>query len=140
MLEQTRRVDTIVLDKTGTVTEGKLELAGVALLERRRPGRGAAARRRGRGRVRASGRRAVVARRAARSSATLPPRRGLPEPPGIGVAGSSRATRSTVGRERRRGSTVVLGRRAARATLERRATRVKPTSAEAVARAARRSA
>src|SRR4051812_16650360 len=30
ILEQTRRVDTIVLDKTGTVTEGKLELADVA--------------------------------------------------------------------------------------------------------------
>ncbi len=32
ILEQTRRVDTIVLDKTGTVTEGRMELAEVALL------------------------------------------------------------------------------------------------------------
>jgi len=32
VLEQTRRVDTVVLDKTGTVTEGRLELAGVTLL------------------------------------------------------------------------------------------------------------
>jgi P-type Cu+ transporter len=32
ILEQTRRVDTIVLDKTGTVTEGKMELAEVAPL------------------------------------------------------------------------------------------------------------
>ena len=32
ILEQTRRVDTIVLDKTGTVTEGKLELAELVLL------------------------------------------------------------------------------------------------------------
>ncbi|MHB8641873.1 MAG: heavy metal translocating P-type ATPase [Gaiellaceae bacterium] len=32
ILEQTRRVDTIVLDKTGTITEGRIELAGVALL------------------------------------------------------------------------------------------------------------
>jgi len=32
ILEQTRRVDTIVLDKTGTVTEGKMELAEIALL------------------------------------------------------------------------------------------------------------
>jgi Cu+-exporting ATPase len=32
ILEQTRRVDTIVLDKTGTITEGKMELAEVALL------------------------------------------------------------------------------------------------------------
>lgn len=32
ILEQTRRVDTIVLDKTGTVTEGKMQLAQVELL------------------------------------------------------------------------------------------------------------
>jgi Cu+-exporting ATPase len=32
ILEQTRRVDTIVLDKTGTVTEGRMELTDVALL------------------------------------------------------------------------------------------------------------
>ena len=32
VLEQTRSIDTIVLDKTGTITEGKLELVGVALL------------------------------------------------------------------------------------------------------------
>jgi Cu+-exporting ATPase len=32
ILEQTRRVTTIVLDKTGTVTEGKMRLAGVTLL------------------------------------------------------------------------------------------------------------
>jgi Cu+-exporting ATPase len=33
ILEQTRRIDTIVLDKTGTVTEGKLELVEVLLLD-----------------------------------------------------------------------------------------------------------
>jgi Cu+-exporting ATPase len=33
VLEQTRRVDTIVLDKTGTVTEGRMELAEVAPLD-----------------------------------------------------------------------------------------------------------
>jgi Cu+-exporting ATPase len=32
ILEQTRRIGTIVLDKTGTVTEGRMELTGVALL------------------------------------------------------------------------------------------------------------
>ncbi|WP_017603674.1 heavy metal translocating P-type ATPase [Nocardiopsis alkaliphila] len=33
MLESTRRVDTIVLDKTGTVTTGKMALAGVTVAE-----------------------------------------------------------------------------------------------------------
>ena len=32
VLEQTRRIDTVVLYKTGTVTEGKMELVGVSLL------------------------------------------------------------------------------------------------------------
>jgi Cu+-exporting ATPase len=32
VLEQTRRIDTVVLDKTGTVTEGKMELVGVTPL------------------------------------------------------------------------------------------------------------
>ena len=32
VLEQTRRVDTVVLDKTGTITAGTLELAGIELL------------------------------------------------------------------------------------------------------------
>jgi Cu+-exporting ATPase len=35
ILEQTRRAGTIVLDKTGTVTEGRLELTGLALLDGR---------------------------------------------------------------------------------------------------------
>jgi Cu+-exporting ATPase len=33
ILEQTRRVDTIVLDKTGTVTEGRMELTGVVSVD-----------------------------------------------------------------------------------------------------------
>src|SRR5204862_384232 len=33
VLEQTRRIDTIVLDKTGTVTEGKMKLLDVAPLD-----------------------------------------------------------------------------------------------------------
>jgi Cu+-exporting ATPase len=33
VLEETRRIDTIVLDKTGTVTHGRLELADVVLLD-----------------------------------------------------------------------------------------------------------
>ena len=37
VLESTRRVDTIVLDKTGTVTTGKMSLVDVARRRRRRP-------------------------------------------------------------------------------------------------------
>jgi Cu+-exporting ATPase len=33
ILEQTRRIDTVVLDKTGTITEGKMELVEVAPLD-----------------------------------------------------------------------------------------------------------
>jgi Cu+-exporting ATPase len=33
VLEETRRVDTVVLDKTGTLTEGRLELTSVTLLD-----------------------------------------------------------------------------------------------------------
>ena len=55
ILESTRRVTTIVLDKTGTVTEGKLRLADVVPAERDVAHRGAAARRRGRERQRAPG-------------------------------------------------------------------------------------
>ena len=33
ILERTRRITTIVLDKTGTVTEGKMELADVTTLD-----------------------------------------------------------------------------------------------------------
>ena len=38
ILEQTRRVDTIVLDKTGTVTEGRMELADVVPVDGARRG------------------------------------------------------------------------------------------------------
>ena len=56
VLEQTRRVDTIVLDKTGTITEGKLVLEEVSLLNGAEPLRGAAARGGRRVGLRASGR------------------------------------------------------------------------------------
>ena len=51
ILESTRRVDTVVLDKTGTVTTGRMKLTGVTTSERRDRRRGAAPRRRRRGRV-----------------------------------------------------------------------------------------
>ncbi|WP_169949144.1 cation-translocating P-type ATPase [Microbispora sp. H11081] len=37
VLESTRRIDTVVLDKTGTVTEGKMTLAGVVVAEGQDP-------------------------------------------------------------------------------------------------------
>ena len=53
VLESTRRVDTIVLDKTGTVTTGRMTLREVVAGRRRVRRRGAAARRCARGRLRA---------------------------------------------------------------------------------------
>ena len=53
VLESTRRVDTIVLDKTGTVTTGRMSLVDVVLADGRRARRRPAARRRARGRLRA---------------------------------------------------------------------------------------
>ena len=49
ILEQTRRVGTIVLDKTGTVTEGRMALVDVDAARRRDPRGGPSARGRGRG-------------------------------------------------------------------------------------------
>ncbi len=69
VLEQTRRATTIVLDKTGTVTEGKLRLVDVELARRRDPGRGAQARGCRRGRERAPGRAGGGRGRARRRSA-----------------------------------------------------------------------
>ena len=56
VLESTRRVDTILLDKTGTVTSGRMTLVDVVTAPRRRRCRGTGARRLARERVRASGR------------------------------------------------------------------------------------
>ena len=82
VLEATRRVDTVVLDKTGTVTTGRMALVDVHVAERRRRGRGAAAGRRAGGRLGAPGgrgdrrRRAVGSGAAARRSRTFDERRG----------------------------------------------------------------
>ena len=56
VLESTRRIDTIVLDKTGTVTTGRMTLVDVPLATGGGPRGGAPAGRCGRGRFRAPGR------------------------------------------------------------------------------------
>ncbi len=110
ILEQTRRVDTIVLDKTGTVTEGKMELVEVALLNGatraevlRLAGAVEAASEHpiaaGR-RVRPRGRRSASCRRSRRSATT----------PASASSGSSKATRSRSARRDGR-IEVTLGRR-----------------------------
>ena len=65
VLESTRRVDTVVLDKTGTVTTGKMSVVEVVVAEGTGARGGAAARRRRRERLRAP-RRARHRRRRAR--------------------------------------------------------------------------
>ena len=81
ILERTRRITTVVLDKTGTVTEGRMELADVSLLERRVARRRPAARRRRRGRLRASDRAGRGRGRAARGRGASS-RHRFPERPG----------------------------------------------------------
>ena len=136
VLEQTRRVDTIVLDKTGTVTEGRLELAEVGLLN----GATRAEVLRLAGAVEAASEhpiaRAVVraargrGRRRCRLVTRLPqragPRRQRPRRGRTRCTSVAAATRGDRGR---------LGRRR-RARRWPSATSVKPTSADAVRRAA----
>ena len=136
VLEQTRRIDTIVLDKTGTVTEGRLELDGVA------PPNGADARRVLRlagaveARLRASDRRGAIAARGRRpSSATLPagrPASGTRPGDRRQPESSTGPSTSTVGRD---GDGRDRGRRgtASRAAMLSVRDTVKPTSAEAIA-------
>ena len=129
ILEQTRKIDTIVLDKTGTVTEGKMELAEVSPT-------GSATRaevlRLG-GAVEAASEHPIaeaVARAARAELGTLPPVSNFRNQPGLGVMGIVDGHEVTVGRSGGRIAVSLDG--AERATLEVR-DRVKPTSAEAIA-------
>jgi P-type Cu+ transporter len=97
ILEQTRRVDTIVLDKTGTVTEGKLELIEVALLN----GAGRADVLRLAGSVEAASEHPVaqaVVRAARAELGDLPPVTGFRNEPGVGVTGVVDGREVSVGR------------------------------------------
>ncbi len=84
VLESTRRVDTIVLDKTGTVTTGRMRLVEPHDRRRDRPGRGAAARRR-----RSSTRPSTRSRRRSRvpRDGPHPPVEGFANRAGLGVEG-----------------------------------------------------
>jgi len=128
ILEQTRRVGTIVLDKTGTVTEGKMELAEVGLLN-------GAARSdvlRLAGAVEAASEHPIaqaVASAARRELGELPSVTDFRNLPGVGVRGVVDGHAVEVGR--RDGAITVAWDGQPRATLVVRDT-VKPTSAEAI--------
>ncbi len=128
ILEKTRRVDTIVLDKTGTITEGKMELAEVALLN----GATRADVLRLAGAVESASEHPIaqaVARAARAELGELPPVTGFRNQPGIGVTGIVDGREVAVGRSD--GRIEVSWDGVPRATLEVRDT-VKPTSAEAI--------
>src|SRR6266545_2335510 len=128
ILEQTRRVDTIVLDKTGTVTEGKMELAEVALLN----GATRADVLRLAGAVESASEHPIaqaIATAARAEVGALPRVERFRNEPGIGVTGVVDGYEVAVGRNG--GRIEVAWNGLARATLEVRDT-VKPSSAEAI--------
>jgi P-type Cu+ transporter len=128
ILEQTRRVDTIVLDKTGTVTEGRIELAGVTLLN----GVTRADVLRLAGAVESASEHPIaqaIADAARAEVGTLPAVERFRNQPGVGVSGVVDRHEVSVGRND--GRIEVSWDGLARANLEVRDT-VKPTSAEAV--------
>ncbi len=128
ILEQTRRIDTIVLDKTGTVTEGKIELAEIALVN----GGTRADVLRLAGAVEAASEHPIaqaVARAARMEVGELPAVAGFRNEAGVGVSGVVDGREVAVGR--RDGEIVVSWDGVPRATLAVRDT-VKPSSAEAI--------
>jgi P-type Cu+ transporter len=128
ILERTRRIDTIVLDKTGTVTEGRMELADVALLNgttRRDVLRIAGA-------VEAASEHPVaqaIVRAARAEIGELPSVEHFRNEPGVGVVGSVEGHAVRVGREN--GRIEVSWDGMPRGAMTVRDT-VKPTSGEAV--------
>jgi Cu+-exporting ATPase len=128
VLERTRRIDTIVLDKTGTVTEGALELTAVVPLN----GAGRAEVLRLAGAVEAASEHPVARAVAAAARAevgALPEVREFRNLPGVGVTGLVEGRRVEVGRGGDGVEVVWDGE--PRARLEVRDA-VKPTSAGAV--------
>ena len=128
ILEQTRRVGTIILDKTGTITEGKMDLAEVVVLE----GATRADALRLGGAVESASEHPIaqaIARAARRELGDLPKVMDFRNLPGIGVRGLVDGHEVEVGR--RDGAITVAWDGRAYATLTVRDT-VKPTSAEAI--------
>ncbi|MGZ8697740.1 MAG: heavy metal translocating P-type ATPase [Gaiellaceae bacterium] len=129
ILEHTRRIDTIVLDKTGTITEGKMELAEVAPLN----GATRAEILRLAGAVEAASEHPIaqaIVRAARAEVGALPRVDGFRNRPGVGVVGVVDGHKVEVGR--RDGRIEVSWDGTPRATLAVRDT-VKATSAEAIA-------
>jgi P-type Cu+ transporter len=129
VLERTRRITTVVLDKTGTVTEGRMALAGVTVLD----GTSRADILRLAGAVEAASEHPIAQAVAAAARAEigdLPPVMDFRNVPGIGVMGVVDGHAVEVGR--RDGAITVTWDGLPRATIAVRDT-VKPTSAEAVA-------
>ena len=128
ILEQTRRVDTIVLDKTGTVTEGRMELAEVALLN----GATRSEVLHLAGALESASEHPIaqaIASAARAELGTLRPVERFRNQPGVGVSGVVDGREVFVGRKDGRIEVAWDG--LTRATLEVRDT-VKPSSAEAV--------
>ncbi|HYI75528.1 MAG TPA: heavy metal translocating P-type ATPase [Gaiellaceae bacterium] len=128
VLERTRRITTIVLDKTGTVTEGRMQLASVTLLD----GADRAEVLRLAGAVEAASEHPIAQAVAAAARAEvgeLPAVSGFRNVPGVGVVGTVDGHAVEVGR--RDGALSVAWDGSTRATLSV-VDAVKPTSAEAV--------
>ena len=128
VLEETRRIGTIVLDKTGTVTEGRMELVDV------RPLNGASRSEvlRLAGAVEDASEHPIaqaVARTARAEVGVLPPVEAFANRPGVGVVGRVEGHEVEVGRTN--GEITVSWDGMPRATLVVRDT-VKPTSPEAI--------
>ena len=128
VLERTRRIGTIVLDKTGTVTEGRMELVDVTLMN----GATRADVLRFAGAVESASEHPVaraIVTAAEEELDSLPAVSGFRNEPGAGVAGVVEGRDVRIGRSG--GSIEVVWDGAARATLAVRDT-VKPSSATAV--------
>jgi Cu+-exporting ATPase len=128
ILEQTRRISTIVLDKTGTITEGRMELADLAPVN----GATRADVLRLAGAVEAASEHPVgqaIAGAARAELGTLPSVTKFRNVPGVGVTGVVEGREVEVAR--RDGAITVSWDGAARAVLEVRDT-IKPTSGAAI--------